>query len=307
MLRGGSPYTPSITPRSGPSPHAGPPTGISGGRPDRQSGYYGLYHGHPGDGDHGRNWGDHGAGRGFYHYGYGYGYGYGVALVMPLWYPGWYGLYGGPDYDYYGYYGGGWPYYGSEVTVYSVPTTPVQTAEAPLVEAEKPAEPVVSDDYDGTGSGLGQQYAAQARDTFRTGAYREALRHANHAAVEMPRNAAVHELMSLALFALKEYRAAAIEAHAAIALGRVSDWPTVYAYYGDEKIYTSQFRALEKHLRDSPKSPEATFLMGYHDVLTGNKEAAKKQLTAAVELTPKDEIAKQLLKQVTGDAPDKGL
>lgn len=224
---------------------------------------------------------------------------------MPLWYPGWYGLYGGSSFDYYGYYGGGWPYYGNVVTVYDAPPTPVQAAEAPPVEAAEPAEPAASGEDDGQDSASGQEYASQAREAFRAGAYRDALRQANHAAVEMPRNAAVHELMSLALLALKEYRAAAIEAHAAIALGRVSDWPTLYSYYGEEKTYSNQFRELEKHVRDNPQSPEARFLLGYHDVLTGNKEAAKMNLTAAVELTPKDEIAKQLLQQVTGDAPAK--
>ena len=123
----------------------------------------------------------------------------------------------------------------------------------------------------------------------------------------MPRNADVHELMSLALFNLAEYRAAAIEAHAAIALGRVSGWSTIFAYYGDEKPYTNQFRQLEKYVRENPKSPEAQFLLGYHDVLTGNKQAAVKHLTAAVELTPKDDIAKQLLKQQTGDATERNL
>jgi tetratricopeptide (TPR) repeat protein len=223
---------------------------------------------------------------------------------MPLWYPGWSGLYGNTYYD---YYGGGWPYYGNEVTVYSAPTEAVQVPESPPVEAA--AAPPAPDAAapDGSDTAPGQQYAAQARDAFRAGDYREALRQANHAAVEMPRNAEVHELMSLALFALAEYRAAAIEAHAAIALGGVSGWPAIFAYYGEETTYSNQFRALEKHVRKNPKSPEAQFLLGYHDVLTGNKEAAVKHLTVAVELTPTDEIAKQLLKQQTGDATERTL
>ena len=302
-VRSGIPHTSSGVPHLGAS---GPgQTGYRGGSPGHPGNVNRPgYPGHAGDWNHGGNWGDHGSGHGFYRYGYGYGYGYGVALVMPLWYPGWSGLYGNPYYD---YYGGGWPYYGSEVTVYSAPANLVEVPDSPPVEAVGSPPPADAAASDGGDTALGQQYAAQARAEFRNGVYREALRQANHAAVEMPRNAEVHELMSLALFALAEYRAAAIEAHAAIALGRVSGWPTISAYYGDGKLYTNQFRGLEKHVRENPKSPEAQFLLGYHDVLTGNKEAAIKHLTAAVELTPKDEIAKQLLKQQTENATEGSL
>ena len=101
---------------------------------------------------------------------------------------------------------------------------------------------------------LGEQYADQARESFRDGDYRQALRLAQHAAIDMPRDPAVHELMSLALFALKDYRGAAIEAHAALALGPPIDWPTLYTYYGNADTYTAQLRALEGFVRDNPKA-----------------------------------------------------
>jgi Flp pilus assembly protein TadD len=59
------------------------------------------------------------------------------------------------------------------------------------------------------GSGPGIQ-------AFQQGNYRDALRLASHAAVDSPRNARVHELLSLPMFALKDYRGAAMEAHAAV-------------------------------------------------------------------------------------------
>ena len=67
------------------------------------------------------------------------------------------------------------------------------------------------------------QYFDGARDAFRSGNYREALRLAGHAAVDSPQDPAVHELMSLALFASKDYRGAALEAHAALSLGPAID------------------------------------------------------------------------------------
>ena len=47
----------------------------------------------------------------------------------------------------------------------------------------------------------GEAYFGQAADAFRSGQYRDAMRLANHAAVESPQNPKAPELMSLALFA----------------------------------------------------------------------------------------------------------
>ena len=65
----------------------------------------------------------------------------------------------------------------------------------------------------------------------RSGDYSDALRLASHATVENPKDAKAHELMSLALFALKDYKGANLEAHEAISLGPPSDWNTLYGYY----------------------------------------------------------------------------
>ncbi len=89
-----------------------------------------------------------------------------------------------------------------------------------------------------------------------------------HAAVEAPQNAKVHELISLALFALNDYRAAATEAHAAMALGPIADWNTLYGYYGDAAKYTDQLRALEKSVATAPESAPGRFLLAYHYLMT---------------------------------------
>lgn len=210
-------------------------------------------------------------------------------MVVPFWYSGWYGLYSAPYYDFYGdRYGSSLPFYSRSVTLYTAPETYVEAAET--IAAGAPAE----DD----GNSAGSEYSAKARSAFEQGDYRNALRLANHAAIELPEDAAVHELMSLSLFALQDYRGAAIEAHAAVGLGRLSEWATIFAYYGNAEAYTKQFRELEKYVRENPKSPEARFLLGYHDLLTGNKAAAKAHLQEAVALTPQDKLAKKLLDQL---------
>ncbi|HEX3999969.1 MAG TPA: tetratricopeptide repeat protein [Pirellulales bacterium] len=155
-----------------------------------------------------------------------------------------------------------------------------------------------ADDADGS---AGAEFFAQAEAAFHDGRYHDALRLATHAAVESPRNPKAHELMSLSSFALGDYRAAAIEAHAAIALGPLADWATVFAYYGDQARYTTHLRALEKYSHENPKSGEARFLRAYHYLMTGHVDSAKEQLTEALKLTPNDKLAAELLKKYEGD------
>ena len=75
------------------------------------------------------------------------------------------------------------------------------------------------------------EFYSQARAAFLQGDYRNALRLASHAGVEEPQNPKVHELISLALFALGDYGPAASEAHAAMALGTIADWKDLLGYY----------------------------------------------------------------------------
>ena len=171
---------------------------------------------------HAQNWGNWGHGEGwgrdFGHHGF-YGFGYG--------YPGWYGWYGGWGWPYYGYGLGYWPYYGYgdygyEPSYYADGGYGSTVSYAtPSESYETPSESTV----EGTSIEPGQEYFAQAREFFQIGNYQNALRLAGHAAVEAPRNPEVHELASLALFALKDYRGAAMEAHAALRLARRSIGP----------------------------------------------------------------------------------
>jgi tetratricopeptide (TPR) repeat protein len=110
----------------------------------------------------------------------------------------------------------------------------------------------------------------------------------------------VHELLSLAMFALGDYRGAAIEAHAVLYFGRPGDWATIYGYYGGAAKYTEHLRALEKSVGEKPESPAETFLLGYHYLMLGHQDAAIKMLRKAVELAPQDLPAKKLLYPLEG-------
>jgi tetratricopeptide (TPR) repeat protein len=213
-----------------------------------------------------------------YFYGFGdLGYGYQSSAYYDY----------GVPYSYWGASPYGSVYGGSAVYLDAAPAYPAveQFAEA---EQQSPADEFESE--------AGMQYLASARDAFRRADYREAARMAGHAAVEMPRNAEVHQFSSLVLFAVAEYRGSATAAHVALSLGTFWDWPTLSRQYSQPVNYTPQLRALEKYVRENPTAAYAPFLLGYHYLMLGHRKAAERNLAKAVELSPDDKLAARLLK-----------
>ena len=153
------------------------------------------------------------------------------------------------EFTYYGYYPYDWQYPNN--SPYSLQSTAVRGSEAPY-ESEL-ASPFTAA-TNGSGTTSGQQFYDDALAAFRGGEYEKAARFSAHALIHLPREARVHELMSLAMFALGNYRAAAMEAHAALVLGPAAHRPTLYSYYGNLPTYTRQLDALEKYLQSHPSS-----------------------------------------------------
>jgi hypothetical protein len=189
-----------------------------------------------------------------------------------------------PYYDYYSY-----PYYTSDSGYSSYPEPSY------LYESEAPLTATTSGQY---GTTTGEQFYDDALAAFREGDYQTAARMAAHALIDMPREAKVHELMSLSMFALGNYRGAAMEAHAALVLGPVADWPTLYAYYDNLHTYTSQLDALENYVHAHPSSMSARFVLAYHDLMMGHIHAAEGLLSQVVGKVPQDKVAAALLKQL---------
>ena len=106
--------------------------------------------------------------------------------------------------------------------------------------------------------------------------------------------------MAQTMFALGNYRGAAIEAHAALALGAPMDWNTLQADYGDVSAYTTQLRALEQYASAHPSAPEARFLLGYQYLMLGYPDQARDQFAEAVKLVPADKLAVKLLASLGG-------
>ena len=288
-------------------------TGSRSGYSRNRSGNYNRY-GYNGSRS-GRNYSRYGYGGNRYvyggsRYGYGRGYGYGYyprygfgynSLLFGLGYGGIgrYGYgYGYPRYGYGGYggYGYGNGYATTTNNYYSTqPTTVLNTTEEPTStpSADTQVNSQVSDQAD--------EYYSAAYDAFKAGDYDKALRFASHAAVEAPNHPQIHELLSLALFAKGEYQGANMEAHAALAEGDVSDWPTLYAHYGNLQTYTGQLDKLKAFAKENPKAAEAQFLLAYHNMMMGHKEAAQRNLKQVLSAVPQDEIARDLMTQAGGD------
>jgi len=251
-----------------------------------------------------------GFGRGFDHRGF-YGgfspfYG-GLGFYDPfLWgspYSSWYG-YGYPSYGYgpsYGYYSYGPDYgYAAAAPVYMGGYAPPPDVGGDAAAA--PAAPAVADEAAPNGD-WGDQFINSAREAFLKHEYANALRLAGHAAVETPNDAKVHELLALALFALKDYRAANMEAHAALALAPAADWPTLYRCYEDLPTYHQQLKDLEAYVRAHPDAADARFVLAYHYLMQGHKAAARVQFEMVLAKVPQDQVAAKLLKEAGGMPP----
>ena len=290
----------------------------------RRGGYggYGGW-GWGGYGGWGGGWGGYWPWYGGWGLGLGWGYPYADSYYYP--YAGDY-YYSYAPADYGGYYSSSPADYGADYSYApafygdtgasgdSAITAPQQFADSsPAIAEEGGLQTHPSEDQQGSGEAL--QFYSEARAAFLHGDYQDALRLASHAGVEAPRNSKVHELISLALFALGNYGPAAGEAHAAMALGAIADWKDLFAYYNDAENYTAQLaaleaakyttqlRALEKAAAENPKSAAEHFLLGYHYLMIGARDNAKTQFAEAVKLTPGDKLAAHYLQQLQSNSP----
>ena len=191
----------------------------------------------------------------------------------------------------------GVPYAGDVYLAYADAATPYaayQTggrrddvaADGLLTPAEQSMGPLVpgpsTSSVDGAATGDDPfDFHGRARAAFAQGDYRNATYLAAHAAVDEPRNPKTHLLYSLGMFALGEYRGAAMESHAVVSLGKTPDWPTLYGFYGNVEPYTAQLRTLEKYVHANPSSPEGRFLLGFHYLMAGHANEAKDELLSA--------------------------
>ena len=111
----------------------------------------------------------------------------------------------------------------------------------------------------------------------------------------MPDDVAMHEFRALVLFAAGKYREAAEVIHAVLAVAPGWDWTTLSGLYHDTDTYSLQLERLEQHVRSTPRSAYAHFLLAYHYITLGHSDQARRQLREVLQLDRNDRLAKDLL------------
>lgn len=132
-------------------------------------------------------------------------------------------------------------------------------------------------------------------DKFKSGDYRGALSDFDKALKMLPGDAVVHETRCLALFAVADYSKAAAGLNSYLAVAPGMDWTTMSGLYGNAEDYTTQLRTLERYTVANPSDASSHFVLAYHYLVTGSKEAASEALEVVVNNQPKDVTAKRML------------
>ena len=188
-----------------------------------------------------------------------------------------------------GYYGGfNNPYYassGSGPYNYSQPV-----ALAYQDDTAKPSPEMLSD-------------LEAARKAFKAGDYEQALSLVDRVIKNNPSDTAAHELRALSLFALGRYDESSATLESLLAVAPGWSWQTMIGLYPNVDVYEKQLRNLEAFTKSEPKNAAGRLLLGYHYLVAGHQDAARRQFAQVVDLQPRDRVAEQLL---TGLQKDEG-
>jgi tetratricopeptide (TPR) repeat protein len=193
----------------------------------------------------------------------------------------------------FGYWGYSNPYYtesypvgGGAYVDYSQPIV-VEEAPAEAAAPDAPPAPGIAD-FDA------------ARQAFFQGDYAAALTSTNKALAALPNDPIIHEFRALVAFAQGKYKDAAAGLYSVLSVGPGWDWTTLSSLYPSVEVYTKHLRALEASLKQNPQANDARFVLAYHYMTSGAKDAAAKQYAEIYKQTPQDNLVKQLLLMTGG-------
>ena len=116
---------------------------------------------------------------------------------------------------------------------------------------------------------------------------------------KMPKDPIVHEFRGITLICLAKYRDAAAVLHSVLAVSPGMDWTTMSSLFSSVDEYKNQQQALEQYARSNPRASEGYFLLYYLYKTTGYTAEAGKMIKKVTELTPEDQLSRQLLSMVT--------
>ncbi len=138
---------------------------------------------------------------------------------------------------------------------------------------------------------------------FRVERYDSSVELASRALAEMPHNGKLMLLLSHALFASGDYEAAAGAIHKASSILDKDDWGYVVRnsrdYYRG-RAYVRATDRLNQFIEEHPEAAYARFLRAYHFGFLGRDEFARKEMSKAIELESRDNLAVVLLEQFGG-------
>jgi tetratricopeptide (TPR) repeat protein len=188
----------------------------------------------------------------------------------------------------FGYWGYENPYY---TEVYPVSDEVVLDYSEPIAVETAPAE--TTQPSDAPVPGMAEFDAARA--AFLKGDYAGALASTNKALAALPNDPIIHEFRALIMFAQGKYKEAAAGLYSVLTVGPGWDWATMSSLYPNVGVYTQQLRALEKYVKEHKDARDAQFVLVYHYLATGNKDAATKGLQVLHKATPDDRLVTELL------------
>ena len=184
----------------------------------------------------------------------------------------------------------------ADIGAAAVPTTAtIYDYSKPIAVLEPPPEPGAVD--------TAQDTLTTARESFRAGDYAGALTLADQALAQTPNDPILHEFRGLVLFALKRYKEAAATAYAVLAAGPGWNWATMVGLYPDVDTYNNQLRDLEANVQRDPNRAPGRFLLAYHYMVQGHKEAAASEFQNVVKLEPKDQLSARFAAALGAKAP----
>jgi tetratricopeptide (TPR) repeat protein len=137
-----------------------------------------------------------------------------------------------------------------------------------------------------------------ARQAFLAKQYEQSLQLIDKAIPLLPGDPTMHEFRALVLFALQRYQEAAATLYPVLAVGPGWDWQTMRGLYPDDQTFTDQLRALEQFAGAHPQDAACRFVLAYHYLVLGYKDAAAKILKQVVALEPRDQLSARLLQQL---------
>jgi uncharacterized protein (TIGR03066 family) len=190
----------------------------------------------------------------------------------------------------FGYWGYDNPYY----------TEPYAVGDGTVLDYSQPIEPPAEAAAPSDAPAPGMSDFDAARQAFYQGDYAGAMASTNKALATLPNDPIIHEFRALILFGQGKYQEAAATLYSVLAVGPGWDWTTLSSLYADPNVYTKQLRAAEAELKKRPEATDINFVLAYHYLTMGSKDAATRRLKVLYKQMPEDRVVKELLLMTAG-------